>query len=218
MLAFNLVNDIDVVATQARVEKYKAENAAIIEANLQREAAYARALQEHEELERKEREIRAEELRREEEEEREEKAKDRRSIIDKLETSDKDASKVIAKARANALRRTSARTTSTTLRSSADLLRSRAAQSTEVPDVPHVPFQDNYSAYEDMFQLKPTPYTDFFSDAVRRDKEGIMRAGGYMIEEAWERAIRSAVAALDLPPIVGLDSPAPDASGDVVMA
>ena len=66
--------------------------------------------------------------------------------------------------------------------------------------------------------MKISPYVDFFSDAVRRDKEGIMRAGGYIIEEAWERALRSAVAALDLPPLVGLDTPAQDASGDVVMS
>ena len=52
------------------------------------------------------------------------------------------------------------------------------------------------------------------SEPVRKDKEGIMRAGGYRIEEAWERAVRSAVAGLDLRPLVGLIEP----DGDVVMA
>ena len=57
----------------------------------------------------------------------------------------------------------------------------------------------------DQFQLRIDGYPDFLSEAVRKDREGIMRAGGYKVEEAWERALRSAVAALHLPPPVGLD-------------
>ncbi|KAJ2931364.1 hypothetical protein H1R20_g5731, partial [Candolleomyces eurysporus] len=221
-LAFNLINDVEVAQTEERIRKFKAENAALIELNLQREEAYARALREQEELERKEKEQRAEELRREEEEAREERENDKRNIIDKLETSDKNALKLVAKAKANALKRNSARNASSTMQSNAKLLRSRAAQSFDIPDVPHVPLQDNWYAYEDMFTLKQTGYDDFFSEAVRKDREGIMRAGGYIIEEAWERAIRSAVAGLDISPPVGLDEPPPlpglDGSGDVAMA
>ena len=44
-----------------------------------------------------------------------------------------------------------------------------------------------------------------------------MRAGGYIIEEAWERALRSAVAGLDLQPLVGF-GPETEPDGDVVMA
>ncbi|KAF9001935.1 CDK-activating kinase assembly factor MAT1-domain-containing protein [Cyathus striatus] len=222
-ITFNLINDIDVPQTEARIAAYRAENAALIELNLQREEAYAQALREQEEAEKHEREQRAADLRREEEEEREEREKGKREIIDKLETSDKDAAKVIARSRASQLKRASARaTTSSALNSNAKLLRSRAVQSNSVPDVPHVPLQDNWSAYEDMLQLKDGGYDDFFSDAVRKDREGVMRGGGYMIEEAWERAIRTAVCGLDLPPLVGLDPVAPpkerDSSGDTVMA
>lgn len=164
--------------------------------------------------------MRATRLRQEEEEEREEREKDRREIIDKLETSDKDATKLIAKSRANALRRTSARAASTTIiQSNAKLLRTRAAK--DIPDIPHVPFNDNYYCYEDMYQLRPGGYNDFFSEAVRKDREGIMRAGGYKVEEAWDRALRYAVAGLDLAPLVGLNEPAeiPTAtSEDIVMA
>lgn len=222
-ITFNLINEIDLPETEARIQKYKAENAALTELNVQREEAYARALREQEDQERRERETRAFELQREEEEERLLRESDKRSIIDKLETSDKDALKVIAKAKAQALKRSTARNASnSTAQSSALLLRSRAAQSNIVPDVPHAPFNDEYHAYESMFSLKST-YNDFMSDAVRKDREGIMRAGGYMVEEAWERAIRCAVAGLDLSPLVGLDDGIPrlpglDDSGDVVMA
>lgn len=163
------------------------------------------------------------ELRREEEEEREEREKGRREIIDKLETSDKNAAKVIARSRANALKRSTARSASTTvLQSNAKLLRSRAAQSTAVPDVPHVPLQEDWYAYEGMFELRNT-YQDFMSEAVRKDREGIMRGGGYKVEEAWERALRCAVAGLDLAPLTGLapassSGPGVDSGGDVIMA
>ncbi|KAK2467060.1 hypothetical protein APHAL10511_001318 [Amanita phalloides] len=205
-IIFNLINDIDVQQTEARITAFRAENASLIESNLHREEAYAQALKEQEEAERRERELRALELRREDEEKREEREKGRREIIDKLETSDKDAAKLVAKTRANALKRSAVRSASTShQQSSAKLLRSRAAQSTVIPDVPHIPFQDNYDAYDDKYQLKDTGYEDVFSDAVRKDREGIMRGGGYMIEEAWGRALTCAVAALDVPPLIGLN-------------
>jgi len=70
--------------------------------------------------------------------------------------------------------------------------------------------------------MRPGGYDDIFSEAVRKDREGVMRGGGYVVEEAWERALRCAVAALDLPPLVGLDHPSAlplglDVNGDVIM-
>ncbi|KAF5358527.1 hypothetical protein D9756_001750 [Leucocoprinus leucothites] len=219
-ITFNLINDINIPETEARIARFRAENAALIELNIQREEAYSQQLKEQEEAERREREMRAQEFRREEEEEREEREKGKREIIDKLETSNKDAAKVIKQSRKNALKRSQARTASAShLTSNSQLLRSRAAQNTNIPDVPHVPLQDNYYAYADKFTMRPEGYQDFSSVAVRKDREGIMRGGGYKVEEAWERALRSAVAALDLPPLSGLPkSPSLlDQSGDVVM-
>lgn len=202
--AFNLINDIDIPETEARIEKYRKENASLIELNLRREEQYVQALKDQEEQDRLEREQRALEARKEEELEREEKEKDRREIINRLETSTKDAAKIIAKSRAEANKRLSARSTVTTLtKSSAQLLRSRAAQSTTVPDVPHIPLQDDLYAYEDMYTLQDN-YDDVYSEAVRADREGIMRAGGYRVQEAWDRAVRSAVTALFLPPLAGV--------------
>jgi len=210
--AFNLINEIDIPETQARVAAYRKENAALIELNQQREEAYAHALKEQEEAERRERHTRAEELRRAEEEERDAREGERRALIDNLaEHSDADAARLVAQARAEALKRAAARTAAAHQAiaqmerqqgagSTAHVLRSRATLSAVVPDVPHVPLTDSYHAYEDLYSVRPS-YFDPASEAVRRDKEGIMRAGGYYIEEAWERALRCAVAGLEIPPL-----------------
>jgi len=207
--AFNLINEINIPETEARIDAYRKENAALIELNVRRDEQYAQELRDQEEQDRMEREQRAQEARREEELEREEKEKSRREIIDKLETSSKDAAKVIAKSRAQAHKRVASRAAAaTTIKSSAQLLRSRAAQSNTIPDVPHVPLQDDWCAYEDMY-TRLDRYDDMYSEAVRQDREGIMRAGGYKVEEAWERALRSAVTALFLPPLSGLGNSQP---------
>ncbi|KAF9532352.1 CDK-activating kinase assembly factor MAT1-domain-containing protein [Crepidotus variabilis] len=222
-ITFNLVNEIDIAKTEAEIAAYRAENAALIELNVQRDEAYARDLKEIEDGDRREKEQRAKQLLEEEEREREEREQEKREIIDTLQSGDqrKDVAKLIAKTRAAALKRSSARvaTDNKVAQSNAKLLRTRAAM--DLPDVPHVAFQDNWYCYEDKYQVNEKGYHDFFSDAVRKDREGIMRGGGYMVEEAWERALRSAVVALDLAPLVGIPSTDSetkfDASGDVIM-
>ncbi|KAG6333984.1 hypothetical protein ID866_5107 [Astraeus odoratus] len=211
-VTFNLIHEINIPETEARIEAYRRENAALIELNVRRDEQYAQELREQEEQDRIEREQRALEARRQEELERVEKEKGRREIIDRLETSTKDAAKVIAKSRAEASKRAASRAAATTtIKSNAQLLRSRAAQSTVIPDVPHIPLQDDWYAYEDMY-TRLDAYDDMYSEAVRADREGIMRAGGYRVEEAWERALRSAVTALFLPPLSGLEKSQPDVS------
>ncbi|KAF9262201.1 CDK-activating kinase assembly factor [Marasmius fiardii PR-910] len=216
-IAFNLIHNINVSETEARIATYKAANAALTALNLQREEAYALALKEQEELDRKEREARAAQLAQEEQLEREEREREQREIIDKLESSQKDAREVVAKSRANAAKRLAAVTgagkpsglAAMGFGFGADyakLLKTRTTGkkvSSLIPDEPHIPLQDDWYAYDDLFVLKEV-YNDVVSEAVRKDREGIMRAGGYMVEEAWQRALRSAVAGLDIAPLEGL--------------
>ncbi|KAF8479217.1 CDK-activating kinase assembly factor MAT1-domain-containing protein [Russula ochroleuca] len=224
-ITFNLINEIDIPETQARIAAYRKENAAFIELNQQREEAYVQALKEQEEAERRERQLRAEEIRRAEEEERDAREGERRALIDNLENSDADAARLVAQARAEALKRAAARTAAAhqaVFAQQQETMRLRAAQSAVVvPDQPHVPLLDGYYAYEDLCGLRSS-YFDPASDAVRRDKEGIMRAGGYRVEEAWERALRYAVAGLDItPPLGEVSMPLPITSrvdADVAMA
>jgi CDK-activating kinase assembly factor MAT1 len=197
-----LINDIDIPQTEARIAAYRAENAALTELNIQREEQSVMNLRDQEEYERQQREQRALEARREEEEEREEREKLERELIDKLQTSNTDASKLVAKARAEAHKRSRARNASAqnAVLQTSRSLRLRTAQNTIIPDVPHVPLQDDWYAYDDKYVVGSS-YYDPTSEAVRKDKEGIMRAGGYLVEEAWERALRSAAAGLEILPL-----------------
>ncbi|KAJ3728784.1 CDK-activating kinase assembly factor MAT1-domain-containing protein [Lentinula raphanica] len=225
-IAFNLINNIDLPATEARIAAYKAANAALTSLNLQREEAEALALKEQEDSERREREARAAQLAQQEQQEREERQREERELIDKLETSQKDAHKIVAKSRIAAAKRSSARAASASATSGllgmsfsqdyAKLLKTRTTKVNNVPDEPHVPFQDDWYAYDDLYTIRAEGYDDFISEAVRKDREGIMRAGGYKVEEAWDRALLSAVAGLDVVPLSGLDIP-PLRDGDVVM-
>ncbi|KAF5373125.1 hypothetical protein D9758_001698 [Tetrapyrgos nigripes] len=230
-IAFNLINNIDVPQTEAKIQAYKAANAALTAANIQREEAYALALKEQEDFDRREREARAAQLVQEQEQERLEREREQNELISKLETSGKDAKKLVAKARLSQQKRQSARASEKSVLSGgmgfgadyAKLLKARTNKAkTSVPDEPHVPLQDDWYGYEDLYVLRPS-YDDIFSEAVRKDREGIMRAGGYMVEEAWNRALRSAMAGLELEPLVGLQTEEPplsavDAGGDVIMA
>ncbi|KAJ6606549.1 CDK-activating kinase assembly factor [Mycena vulgaris] len=222
-ITFNLINDVDPPGTEARIAAYREANAALTLLNSQREEAYILSLRQAEEFQRKEKEMRAEELRREEEEEREEKESGKREIIERLERAEgADAIGVVRRTKRERAEREATRKGVAPGNGAQALLRARlaaAAATAATKDTPHIPFQDDYYAYDDMFVLQPV-YVDPTSEAVRKDREGIMRAGGYRVEEAWERAVRSAVAGLDLWPLASSQDAFArlDAGGDVIMS
>jgi CDK-activating kinase assembly factor MAT1 len=180
----------------------RAENAAITELNIQRDQQAAQLLIEEEERAKLEREERARELRMEEAHEREEIERSKVALINDLERSSGDAAKVVAKSRAETQKRIASQRPLALSQSASNarLLRTRAQASISIPDVPHVPFTDQVSSYDDRFAMQ-AQYTDPASELVRKDSEGIMRAGGYRVEEAWGRALRVALAGLDITPL-----------------
>lgn len=156
--------------------------------------------QEDEEREQQERLERSKEMRREEEKEREEKENEERAILEQLSKGNvKNAEKLVAKSRAAAAKRLLARTAAA---NSAVVAPKRREGVATIPDPPHKPLDDNWYAYEDKFVLR-RDYDDAVSEDVRGPLEKVMRAGGYRIDEAWERAIRLAVAGLETVPLVG---------------
>lgn len=207
--AFNLINDIDVEKTEQRVLAFRRENAALIEANIQRDASAASQLAAQEEADRQQRAARARALAQEEEEERAARAADRAELLAALENSEEgvDAAALLARAakrQKEKERRERDRRAATLAAEANAMVPSRGARArSNIPDEPHVPIQDDWYAYENQYRLRKEGYVDPASEAVRKDRDGIMRAGGYMVEEAWERALRCAVAGLDLMPLGG---------------
>jgi len=211
-MAFNLINEIDVPETEAKIASMRAENAALTELNIQRDQQAAQLLAEEEERQKLEKEERAREFRLQEAREKEEIERSKVALINDLERSSGDAAKVVAKSRAEARKRVASQRPLQHTTSSASLLRTRAQASIAVPDVPHVPFIDNAYSYDDKITLANGLYVDPASELVRKDPEGIMRAGGYRVEEAWGRALRTAIAGLEILPLESSDS-----QNDVVM-
>ncbi|KAG9102679.1 TFIIH/NER complex subunit [Ceratobasidium sp. 370] len=214
-LPFNLINDIDVAATEAKIAEHRAANAALIELNEQREAKEAAALRDAEERERLDRQQRAEEARRAEEEEERERERSRLELINQLESSNAPAERVLAKAKAQQRHREALRNPTSSAMPSSALLRAKAAARAEAAvDVPHVPITDTWSAETQRFTLKDS-YDDALSAGVRADPKGVMRAGGYIIEQAWSRALSCAVMGLDIPPLRGESSTSARSDADM---
>jgi CDK-activating kinase assembly factor MAT1 len=117
------------------------------------------------------------------------------------ESSNAPAERVLAKAKAQQRHREALRNPGSAVPSSSALLRAKAAARAEAAvDVPHVPITDLWSAETNRFTLKES-YDDALSIGVRADPRGVMRAGGYLIEQAWSRALSCGVMGLDIPPL-----------------
>ncbi|KAG8932169.1 TFIIH/NER complex subunit [Tulasnella sp. 418] len=200
-ITFNLINGIDIEATEARIAAYRIENAALIELNIQRDERDHVNLAEEEARERRERELRAEEERLQEEETRLEREREKQDLINKLESSNDSAFRLVAKARAEANKRAQTRKPKAT---SATNLHSRLSSASGLAilakDEPHVPLSDDWYAYEDKFVVG-SKYVDPASDYFMQDSDHRIRAGGYRIEEIWERALRCAVMGLEIRPM-----------------
>ncbi|KAG8991415.1 TFIIH/NER complex subunit [Tulasnella sp. 427] len=207
-ITFNLINNINVRETEELIEKNRRDNAALIELNIQRDERDISSLQEEEARERREREQRAADIRRLEEEEKLEKEREKQAIIDGLAKSNTDADRLIAKTRAEAAKRSQARRRpdiSNLLSSSAPGSSYGRTNTVAAKDEPHQPFTDDWDDCHDKFKLRlpgdQSPYYDPMTVEVRKDAEGKYRAGGFMLEEVWERALRCAVMGLDIAPL-----------------
>lgn len=204
-ISFNLINNIDVEETEKRIAAYREENAALIELNIQREEREMLTAQEEEEREREERQRRAEEIRREEENERAERTKASHKILEELARGNADARKVVAQSRAEAAKRAEQRAAAAKAASMATLSNLKRKNELAIPDPPHKPLIDDWYAYEDKYVLR-REYQDGVMDHISEDVLRQMRIGGYRVEDAWDRAIRYAVAGLESQPLVGLPS------------
>lgn len=162
------------------------------------------AAQAEEERERLEKLERSKEIKREEELERAERAKEAQQILEDLARG-KDAKKVVAQSREAAAKREAKRLAERNAAIRATMASTKRRGEVMIPDPPHKPLADDWYDYGDKYVLR-RDYDDAISELVRGDMERLVIAGGYRVEDAWDRAVRYAVAGLETSPLVGSPS------------
>ncbi|KAI9250594.1 CDK-activating kinase assembly factor MAT1-domain-containing protein [Phascolomyces articulosus] len=108
LLAFNLMNEVDVAETEARITAYEMENKDSIAANEARMVNEQRYKNFQDELEKQQREQKREDYMKLLEEERRQKEHEKAEIIKELATSNKSAQAVLATRQSITLKRSSA--------------------------------------------------------------------------------------------------------------
>ncbi|KZT57462.1 CDK-activating kinase assembly factor [Calocera cornea HHB12733] len=199
-ITFNLINGVDLPQTEARIAAFRAANAALIEANIQRDSV---AAAEQAAAEEEDKRFRAEQARmaaREEEDERTERERERRAVIEGLERGE-DAEGVLRRTRAEAERRTrraqELAAQQQLARASALTAFARPAKKDVIPDEPHIAYLDDLLSGAERYMLKPS-YDDPVSDAARPELKSRWTIGGYRQAESWQRAVSCAVMGLGL--------------------
>ncbi|KZO99370.1 CDK-activating kinase assembly factor [Calocera viscosa TUFC12733] len=200
-ITFNLINGIDIPQTEARIAAFRAANAALIEANIQRDTAAAAEQAAAEEEDRRFRTEQARMAAREEEEERAERERERRAVIDGLERGE-DAEGVLRRTRAEAERRARraqevAAQQQRERESALTAFARPGARKEVVPDEPHIAYLDELLTGAELYTLK-LAYDDPVSEAVRPEMRARWAVGGFRQAESWQRAVSCAVMGLGM--------------------
>ncbi|GAA5968520.1 hypothetical protein JCM21900_006631 [Sporobolomyces salmonicolor] len=218
-ITFSLIHSIgsDLAATEAKIRSYELQNRQSIEDNEERLEREREELERRERGEREWREAEKRRYEREAEEERREREDERKKVLEALESGTADPDAILAAARASSRKRSSARETlaadtsvdpSLKLKFLANLagpsLKSLAEEQEEPVDI--LADLQLYDAYEGLYEVlrrrgrgrsayAGVPVVTAMVGEQERDD-----AGGFVVEEVWEKAVRSSVAGLwDLP-------------------
>ncbi|OAV89597.1 hypothetical protein, variant [Puccinia triticina 1-1 BBBD Race 1] len=213
-ITFNLINGVDVAETEAKIKQFQIENQELIAQNAVHEARQAELSKRQEEAVRKEREERKAELLRLEEEARREEEEIKRATIHSLETSNVSADKLVARQRAVAQKRATARALASDLATKATVAMPSLSglidpSSMEGADVNRPDIEGELGQWDDyssMFDLKRLDanlqpgYIDHDSMRLVLADHALALVGGFEIESVWERQLRSAMMGLFVPP------------------
>ncbi|WVR08880.1 CDK-activating kinase assembly factor MAT1 [Kwoniella sp. DSM 27419] len=208
-LTFNLLNDIDLEQTEARIAAFTKQNATIIAANQEKTALEAMSQAEREEVERKAREERMRMVEESERIEREEEERVKREVMETLARGDTQRARTIElaarsakQARAEALFKFVPPSLLSTADNDADEVHTPLSPSYAGPFVP-IPYSaPEDAAYNGWYELQDG-YMDGRAGVtfVRENKEGKVRGGGWDLGLFWEMEIRSAVESVGIEPL-----------------
>ena len=205
-VTFNLLNGIDMAATEAKLATYAAQNAASISHNTALQRHESESLAANAEAEREQARLRREAARREEEEARKEKLEDKKEVLDQLaHSSAADASKIAREGQAVLLKRSSARRNVPALPAAAAAVENGSATEQAsyfirglkpvVAPEPEKAF-DPFGGYADArsYFVRGDSYEHPWLDRARSDPT--ITAGGYDVGEYCGRALVEASAGL----------------------
>ncbi|KAL7414142.1 CDK-activating kinase assembly factor MAT1-domain-containing protein [Mrakia frigida] len=193
-ITFNLLNQVSLPQTEARIAAFAAANAEFIDSNALLDEEERERVEEEEKRAKEERDWRREQGRKEGEEKEKEKKILEEKLLKELEFSSADPSAILSKLSAAASASTaSLQPTAPPPPSFVPRLRRSAA--TQAPAGPPPPYKDPYDSYETLYTMMES-YDDPSTARLREDKDGTIEAGGWSVQETWERAVKGAVAGL----------------------
>ncbi|EIW65827.1 hypothetical protein TREMEDRAFT_35912 [Tremella mesenterica DSM 1558] len=212
-LTFNLLNDIDVAETEARIADFRRRNAEAIAANQAKAVIEALSQAERDMVERKAREERMEMIKKAEVVEVAEEARVKEEIVEALAKGDTNKAHSI-RLHANRAKASRAESLASAIPPSLAALYASTAPIPEGPKIspldpsyhgPFVPIPyapPEEARWKGRYELKQD-YVDGRQGVVyvKEDKEGKVRGGGYDLRLFWEMEIRSAVEGLGVKPL-----------------
>ncbi|KAI8638277.1 CDK-activating kinase assembly factor MAT1-domain-containing protein [Parasitella parasitica] len=203
-ITFNLMNEVDVAETEAKIAAYEMENKDSIAANQAKNVNEQRFRNYQDEMEKKEREQKREEYLQQLEEERKQKEIEKSDIISELASTNKSAQAVIQTRQATALKRSSALRQQqlpessrvampswiTTAMDTDAEMRENEARNFD-PLLLQYDYTSGYTVREN--------YVDPCTEYLHNNKQA--KAGGYASKYAHQRALMSAFTGVLCPPI-----------------
>ncbi|CAO3687905.1 unnamed protein product [Umbelopsis ramanniana] len=204
-ITFNLINEVDVAETEAKMARYEKENKDSIAANEARSVNELKKSSYQEEMEKQEKEQRLADYRRQLEEEKLMKEREKSDLIRELATSNKPAHAVLATRQTSTLKKSSA------LRQQRDANAQRnnllpAWLKTSIPTDVDMKEADleNFDPLGLEYQDPTTPtimttYNDPATDSLINNKQ--TRAGGYFPRFAYQRALFDVYTNMAIEPI-----------------
>ncbi|KAL8278330.1 hypothetical protein RQP46_009222 [Phenoliferia psychrophenolica] len=204
-LTFDLINDKNVESANQRMKEYEMKHREDIEANLSRSEREAQMVRMRDEEEQRVKEETAQRYAEIDEEERIAKEEERAAVLQGLESSSASTAAIISAAKKSALKRSTARTNDALVPSFSSLhFFAGLADKDAPPEEPEDLLAElgRYDGYEARYDLRGR------HEGYGRLGEGALGSdeGGYVVEEVWEKAVRSSVAALFLRPVQVGDS------------
>ena len=192
-IIFNLVNGTDLKETEAKVSAYEAANKSSIIANASRQEAEAAALSKQEEMIRHQKEQARLTALREDAEEEYERERQKTDLIRDLASSEGSAANILARNKAAALKRSSARRQNEENKISASTINFNFNRIDEdIDDGPFDPLAGE--GKESSLYVVRQNYDDAWLDDVKHDTVAL--AGGFNIHDVYKRGLSEAYAGL----------------------